>query len=74
MQLIDVQEAQLTLPQLLEATSRGEEIVITRDAQPVARLVQVTQIEGDLRYGSAKGLVVIGPDFDLPLPGLGDYQ
>jgi antitoxin (DNA-binding transcriptional repressor) of toxin-antitoxin stability system len=74
MQLIDVQEAQATLPQLLEAACNGEEIVITRADQPVARLVQISQVEGDLTYGSAKGLLVIGPDFDAPLEGLSEYQ
>ncbi|MFN0120472.1 MAG: type II toxin-antitoxin system Phd/YefM family antitoxin [Blastocatellia bacterium] len=67
MQLIDVLEAQLTLPRLLEATCRGEEIVITDKRQPVAKLVPFTEAEGDLRYGSAKGLVAITENFDAPL-------
>jgi prevent-host-death family protein len=74
MQLIDVQEAQATLPQLLEAACNGEEIVITRADQPVARLVRAAEYEGRLRHGSAQGLVTMREDFDAPLEGLTDYQ
>lgn len=38
---VNVGEAKTTLSKLLEAAERGEEIVIARDGEPVARLVPV---------------------------------
>jgi len=74
MQQVNLREAQEQLPELVEAALRGEEIVITRDNQPVAKLVQLTENDGDLRLGSAKGLIVIHDDFDEPLEDFQDYM
>lgn len=38
MQTVRIDEAQARLPQLVDSASAGEEIVITRDDQPVAKL------------------------------------
>jgi prevent-host-death family protein len=78
MQQIELHEAQQRWPQLLEAAIRGEEIVITRDNRPVARLTPVetdaAADDGDLRFGSAKGMVIIHDDFDEPLEDFKDYM
>jgi prevent-host-death family protein len=39
MRVVQLLEAQQKLPELVESAAAGEEIVITRDDQPVARLV-----------------------------------
>jgi antitoxin (DNA-binding transcriptional repressor) of toxin-antitoxin stability system len=39
MSTFTLEEAQARLPQLIERLQPGEEIVITRDQKPVARLV-----------------------------------
>lgn len=39
--VVSVQEGMEDLPQLLEQVERGEDVVITRDGLPVARLTQV---------------------------------
>ncbi len=71
---IEIPQIQVEWMKLLEAASRGEEVVITRDAQPVAKLVRATIGEDDLCYGSAKGLVTIHPNFDEPIEGFEEYQ
>jgi prevent-host-death family protein len=38
---LSVQEARTRLPQLLTQAERGEDVVITRDGTPVARLVPI---------------------------------
>ena len=43
---VGVFEAKTRLSELLERAERGEEIVITRRGQPVARLAPVTQRPG----------------------------
>lgn len=71
---IEAPQIQVEWIKLLEAASQGEEIIITRDTQPVAKLAPVSHGDGDLRYGSAKGLVTIHPDFDAPIEGFEEYQ
>ena len=64
---VNVHEAKSTLSQLLKRAENGDEIVIARRGQPVARLVPVRS-GGGLPHGVLKGQIVIGPDFDAPLP------
>ncbi len=71
---IEIPQIQVEWMKLLEAASRGEEVILTRGAQPVAKLVQAKAGEEDLRYGSAKGLVTIQPNFDDPIEGFEEYQ
>jgi antitoxin (DNA-binding transcriptional repressor) of toxin-antitoxin stability system len=46
---------------------RGEEIIIARDGEPIARLVPLrTAVKRVL--GADRGLVKVADDFDAPLP------
>lgn len=50
MQFVGSYEAKTHLPQLLDRVARGEEIVITRNGRPVARLVpEPATEEADVR-------------------------
>ena len=73
---VTLQEAQDQLPELIEQLHAGEEIVITRDKQPVARLVGATPQPARPRHlGSMKGSVLyMAPDFDAPLEDFKDYM
>lgn len=42
MRTIPVQDAQARLPELVNSAAAGEEIVITRERQPVAKLVPIS--------------------------------
>ena len=76
---ITVDEAKARLHDLIEAVLRGEEVVITTDAErdrQVVRLV-VEQAREPLRpreFGSAKGLLIVPDAFDEPLEDFADYQ
>ena len=61
-------EAKTTLSQLVEHVERGEEVVLARAGQPVARLVPI-QTAHRRRLGQWKGRVRMSDDFDAPLPG-----
>lgn len=63
-----VHEAQADFLRLLVRVSQGEEVIISQDGQPVARIVPVLKSSVRRRPGSAAGQVVIHPDFDAPLP------
>ncbi|ARV60546.1 DUF2281 domain-containing protein [Nostocales cyanobacterium HT-58-2] len=74
MQEITLTEASKNLAELVEAAMSGEEIVITKDNQPVIKLTPVLPIKRRRRAGSAKGLVTISDDFDEPLEDFKDYM
>lgn len=59
-------EAKTTLSKLLRRVAAGEEVIITRGGQPVARLVPA---EGPpMRVlGQDRGRFIVPEDFDAPL-------
>jgi prevent-host-death family protein len=63
---VNVHEAKTQLSKLLERVARGEEVVICRAGEPVARLVPARMAGRVL--GADKGRVRIARDFDAPLP------
>ncbi len=74
---ITVEEAQACLPKLIDQLHFGEEIVITRDKKPVARLIgQTNPVESAKRQlGTLKGTVrYMAPDFDSPLEDFKEYM
>jgi len=73
MQEITLAEASKNLPELIEAAMSGEEIVITKDNQPVVKLTPISPVKRR-RAGSAKGLITISDDFDEPLEDFKDYM
>jgi len=65
---VNVHEAKTHLSALLKRVEGGEEIVIARSGQPVAKLVPVRQHGEPRQPGGWEGQVWIAPDFDAPLP------
>lgn len=66
-------EAKTRLSELLDRVARGEVYRITKRGKPVAELRPVTSGERRPRFGSDKGRVVIGDDFDAPVPDMEAY-
>ncbi len=62
--VVNVHEAKTHLSRLLERVRQGEEIVIARSGEPVARLVGVREQPERRTPGSARGGIEIAPDFD----------
>jgi prevent-host-death family protein len=71
---VNLVEAQNRLPELIVAAAQGEDVVITRDERPVAKLVAVQQPKPRPRFGSAKGLITMADDFDAPLDDFREYM
>jgi len=65
---INVNDIQARFPQILVMVSKGEEIIIDQAGKPVARLVPIGVKPSKRMPGSAKGKIVVGDDFDSPLP------
>jgi prevent-host-death family protein len=76
MQLVNLADASKHLPELIEAAISGEEIIITKDEQPVVKLVPVPPVKKrrPAKAGTAKGLITIADDFDEPLEDFKDYM
>jgi prevent-host-death family protein len=71
---IDIEKAKETLPELLDAATGGQEVVLTRDDRPVARLVPIADERRPRRFGSARSLITISDDFDAPPEDFADYM
>ena len=73
---VTIQEAQSTLTELIHRLQTGDEVVITENDRPVARLVLAPQSppKPPRRLGTMKGSVVsMAPDFDAPLEDFREY-
>ena len=63
------------LPDLIHQVAGGEEITITQNGEPKARLSAVPPDKGiQPRAGSLPGTIWMSPDFDEPLEDFKDYM
>jgi prevent-host-death family protein len=72
---VSVHEAKTHLSRLLRRVALGEEIVISRGGEPIARLVPATS-RRPRRLGFEEGRFEVPEDFDAALPEgvLGDFE
>lgn len=72
---ITVEEAQAKLKDLIHGMAPGEEVVITENQQPVARLVSGPVKATRPAAGLGKGSIIyMAPDFDAPMEGIKDAR
>lgn len=77
MTTITLQEAQATLPDLIHRLAPGEEVVITENDHPVARLVPAAptaEARKVPRLGTLRGTVLSMERFDEPLEDFKEYM
>jgi prevent-host-death family protein len=77
MSTVSVQEAQAKLWELIRKLKPGDEIVITENNQPVARLVPAVgrPQKKPRQPGTLRGTVkYMAPDFDAPLEDFKEYM
>ncbi|MFJ8016361.1 type II toxin-antitoxin system Phd/YefM family antitoxin [Streptomyces sp. NPDC096339] len=60
----DVHEAEAHFPEILDAVARGEEVIISRAGEPVAKVVPPTGGGPRTARGTAREPVVLDEDFD----------
>jgi prevent-host-death family protein len=68
MSIVTIHEAKTNLSKLIKKASNGEEIIIARGSQPVAKLVAIGVVKGKRQPGALKGQLHVGPEFFEPLP------
>ena len=65
---VNIHQAKTHLSRLLQRVAEGEEVVIARAGQPIARLVRIQPQRATRPLGMDKGSVVVPDDFNDPLP------
>ena len=77
---VGISEAKANLSRLLQRVVAGDEVVITRDGEPVAKLVPAEPVSKRV-LGQDRGAYTVSADFDDPLPeeqqrvlGFGDVR
>jgi antitoxin (DNA-binding transcriptional repressor) of toxin-antitoxin stability system len=78
MHQVDLSVAKDQLSDLLALALKGEEVIFTRDNQPVLKIVQIGSSQKPTKpsrrkAGSARGLISMSPDFDEPLEDFEEY-
>jgi prevent-host-death family protein len=74
---ISIEEAQAKLAELIRRLGPGEEVVVTENNRPVARIVSTaaTETRPARKLGTLQGTVLqMSPDFDAPLAEFGEYM
>lgn len=75
MSTVTLEEAQARLPQLIEGLRPGEEIVITRDDKPVARLLAGERPQRPPRRpGNCRGMMTIVAADEEHLKDFAEYM
>jgi antitoxin (DNA-binding transcriptional repressor) of toxin-antitoxin stability system len=69
-----IEDLQIRLPDLLEKLSQGNEVLITCDGVPVAKLVQPQREKPRPQFGSAKGTLAHYVDDDEHLQDFEEYM
>lgn len=75
MSTLTLEEAQSRLKDIIEALSPGEQVVITRDDQPIATLTRAAPESAASKAGCyRKEEFWMAPDFDAPLEDFKEYM
>ena len=64
---VGVHEAKTNLSKLLRRVAAGEEVIIRRGGEPIARIVPITPTRRRV-LGEDAGIYEVSDDFDAPLP------
>jgi prevent-host-death family protein len=67
METVTIHTAKTNLSQLLARVEAGEEIILARGKQPIAKLVPFQPPPKKRRFGALRGIITIGPEFFEPL-------
>jgi prevent-host-death family protein len=71
---IDINQAKQNLPELIEKTVSNGEVIITKDGQPIVKMVPFTKTKKKRTFGTAKGLIKMADDFDQPIDDFKEYM
>jgi len=64
---VNIHEAKTHLSRLLAQVEAGEEVIIARSGEPIARIIAITKPSKKRVLGQYKGEIVIADNFDDPV-------
>jgi prevent-host-death family protein len=68
METVTIHTAKTTLSRLLARVEAGEEIILARGKEPIAKLVPFQPRPIKRQFGALRGIISVGPEFFEPLP------
>jgi prevent-host-death family protein len=71
---VDLNHAQNNLKELVDQAAQGEEVILTQEGEPVAKIIPFSRRGVQRRFGSAKGVITILDSFDEPLEDFSGYR
>jgi antitoxin (DNA-binding transcriptional repressor) of toxin-antitoxin stability system len=75
MPTVTVEDAQAHLPQIIAGLKPGEQMLISRQGEPLAMLTRAPRTSWPCKAGSAKNTPHwMAPDFDAPLEDFREYM
>lgn len=75
MLVVTIHQAKTHFSQLIQRALAGEEIIVSKGKDPVAKIVPIPEARKERQLGGAKGIVkYISPHFDDPLEEFEDYM
>jgi len=75
MSTVTLQEAQAKLSELIHGLTPGDEVLITENNRPVAKLASTQPKKlWPCKAGSAKGKIHMAPNFDEPIEEFKEYM
>ena len=74
MDSVSIHEAKTHFSRLVARAEAGEEIVVRRGKEPVAKIVRYDDPSKQRVPGRLKGRIKIADDFDEPLDDFADYR
>lgn len=68
MESVNFDKAKARLSRLVDQAAAGEDVIVSRNGKPVARITQLAPPRPKVRFGVLAGKLRIAADFDAPLP------
>lgn len=68
MEQVNIYEAKTHFSKYVQQAAAGEDVIIARGGQQIARLTAITPRKNPVRFGLLKGKVRLSDDFDGELP------
>lgn len=65
---VNIREAKRRLSELVAKAAAGEDVVVCRYGEPVARITRLDPPKRRIGFGLLEGRLIISDDFDAPLP------
>lgn len=74
MEEIEISELGQNINAVLQAVAQGQEVILTRATEPVAKVAPLAAPKKRRQAGSAQGQIWMAPDFDEPLDEFREYM